>query len=187
MSDSVPGRDSGADGDRLKLIATTRATDHEAAGVVPLRLLVPVDATPRSRWGIKYALHKHEVGTPLEVSLLHVAEPLLRPWDILRFRTEQQVASLRAEHAQYLLLDAAIPLKRNDVAHHLYFREGEIIFEILDAAEQLGCDQIIMPAPPQGWQRIFYRGIVTRVLRKQRTVPIVTVNRCGLPQIGSIR
>jgi nucleotide-binding universal stress UspA family protein len=171
----------------MKPIASSVAPAHASGGILPLRVLVPVDATPRSRWGIKYALHKHELGTPLEVSLLHVAEPLLRPWDILRFRTEQQVASLRAEHAQYLLQDAATPLKRNDVAHYLYFREGEIIFEILDAAEQLGCNQIIMPALPQGWHRIFSGGIVARVLRKQRTVPVVTVNRRGLPHIGSIR
>jgi nucleotide-binding universal stress UspA family protein len=183
MSDSHGSR---AVGNRVKLIAPRKAAD-ESAGVAPLRLLVPVDATPRSRWGIKYVLHKHEVGTPLEVSLLHVAEPLRRPWDILRFRTEQQVAALRAEHAQYLLQDAATPLKRNDIAHYLYFREGEIIFEILDAAEQLGCDQIVMPIPPQGWQRILSGGIAAHVLRQQRTVPVVTVNRRGLPEIRSIR
>lgn len=145
-------------------------------------LLVPIDATPRSRWGIQYAVWKHQTGAQVAVSLLHVAEPLLRPWDILRFRTEQEVALWRAERAQYLLEDAAAALRDNDIAAHRQFREGNVVFEILDAAEQLGCDQIILPAPAHGWRRIFSRGIVARVRRKQRTVPVITVNRGGLPE-----
>lgn len=168
-------------GSRRNRVGDAAVSRHKSGGSTPLRLLVPVDATPRSRWGVKYALHKHEVGTPLEVSLLNIAEPLLRPWGILRFRTEQEVASLRAEYAQHLLRDAATPLKRGNITYYLYFREGQIIFEILDAAEQLGCDQIVMPAPPQGWHSIFSRRIVKGVLRKQRTVPVITVDQRGLP------
>ncbi len=146
------------------------------------RLLVPVDATPRSRWGVKYAVWKHRTGRPVEVSLLHVAEPLLRRSDILRFRSEQQVAQLRAHHARWLLEDAATRLRSNGIAHQLYFREGEVVFEILNAAEQLGCGQIVVPAPPPGWRRIF-RGRVVAQLRGNRSgATVITVNEHGLPK-----
>lgn len=149
-----------------------------------LHLLVPIDATPRSHWGVRYALWKHRAGQKTEVSLLHIAEPLLRPWDILRFHTEREVAAFRARRAQWLLDDAAARLRNDRIRHCLYFREGDVAFEILDAAEQLGCNQIVMPAPPKGWRRAFCGKIVSDIIRKQRTAAVVTVNAEGLPQPG---
>lgn len=152
------------------------------AHATSLHLLIPVDATLRSRWGLQYAIRKHREGEQIQVSLLHVAEPLLRAWDILRFRQEQDVAALRAEHGRYLLEWAAAPLWACDIASRLYFREGQLVFEILDAAEQLGCDQVVLPAPRRGWQRIFSGGVVRRVVGKQRGVQVVTVNERGEPE-----
>lgn len=183
-SDAGDKNSSASRGSRLRAIkgrlAGEGVTIHPAAS----HLLIPIDGTPRSHWSVKYALWKRRIGEQIEVSLLHVAEPLLRPWDILRFRTEQEIASWRAERAQYLLEDAATALLGNDIIAHLHFREGDLVFEILDTAEQLGCDQIVMPAPARGWQRVFSRRIVPRVLRLRRDVPIVTVNPRGFPESG---
>jgi nucleotide-binding universal stress UspA family protein len=147
-----------------------------------LRLLVPIDATPKSHWGIQYALRKHRGGQKIDVSLLHVAEPLLRAWDTLRFYTEQEIAAFRARRAQWLLEDAAAWLRNHRINHCLYLREGDVAFEILDAAEQLGCSEIVMPAPPKGWRRAFCGNVVSGLVREQRTVAVVTVNAQGLPQ-----
>ena len=66
------------------------ATPHREA---VQRLLVPVDATERSRWPLRYAL-AHS-GTPLHVDLLFVAEPVTR-LEVLRFRTQAEIADLAA-------------------------------------------------------------------------------------------
>jgi nucleotide-binding universal stress UspA family protein len=146
-----------------------------------MHLLVPIDATPRSRWGIQYAVWQHRTGKKVDVSLLYVVEPLMRRFDTLRFRTEQEIAAFRFERAKWLLDDAALPLRENKISHVAYIREGNVVFEILDTAEQLDCSEIVLPSPPHGWLRCLARNIVLRVLRKQRTVPVVTVNQHGLP------
>ena len=68
------------------------------------RLLVPVDATERSRWPLRYALAHR--GTPVHVDLLFVAEPAAR-LEVLRFRTQAEMAEWQAKMAQWLLEDAA--------------------------------------------------------------------------------
>jgi nucleotide-binding universal stress UspA family protein len=147
-----------------------------------MHLLVPIDATPRSRWGIQYAVWQHRAGRQVEVSLLHVVEPLMRRFDTLRFRTEREIAEFRAEHAKRLLDDAALPLRENKIVHVAYIREGNVVFEILDCAEQLDCSEIVLPSPPPGWMKFFTQNIVLRVLRKQRRVATVIVNEHGLPE-----
>lgn len=156
-------------------------TQTRSSETCSLRLLVPVGETTQWNWGVRYALWKHELGISVEVALLHVLEPALPPWEVLAFRTEQQLAALRSAHASSLLEQAAIPFRRKRIRHQLFYREGEVVFEILDAAEQLDCSHIVVAKPVRGWQRLFSRGIVPRLLRRQRAVPIVTVNVNGLP------
>ena len=153
-----------------------------STAMTKIHLLLPIDATPRSRWGIQYAIWQHRAGKQVEVSLLHVVEPLMRRFDTLRFRTEQEIAAFRSERGQWLLDDAVVLLCENKIAHRAYIREGKVVFEILDTAEQLDCSEIILPAPPRGWTRFLTRNIVPRVLRKQRTIAVVTVNQHGLPE-----
>jgi hypothetical protein len=105
----------------------------------------------------------------------------MRRFDTLRFRTEQEIAAFSSERAKWLLEDAALPLRENRIKHVAYIREGNVVFEILDAAEQLNCSEIVLPSPPHGWMRFLTRNVVSRVLRKQRAVPVVTVNQHGLP------
>ncbi len=62
------------------------AEKRAAAGTKMTRLLIPVDATERSRWGLQYALRLQRKGVLLQVFLLFVAEPVTRS-EVLRFRT----------------------------------------------------------------------------------------------------
>ena len=142
------------------------------------RLLVPVDATERSRWPLRYALARR--GAPLHVDLLFVAEPPMR-LEVVRFRTQAEQAALQAKMAQWLLEDAARPLQEAGLSVSSHFREGDVADEIVETAERLGADAIVMPPPHPVWLDFLTRGIVRKVLRRARATPVVHVDRKGNP------
>jgi len=144
----------------------------------PSRVLIPIDATERSRWAIRYALAQQRTGAPIAVDLLCVAEPV-KSLEVLRFRTHADIAKFQAERAQWLLEDAAKPLQQAGIPVRSHFREGDIAFEILDSAEQLGCTGIVLPAPHPRWLTLLTRDIVREVLGRAKVIGVVTVDRAG--------
>ena len=163
---------------------TDKTSDAPAdTGTTAMRLLIPIDATERSRWGVRYALRQHQVGKPVQACLLFVAEPATS-LELLRFRTHDEIARFQAESGQYLIEDAADPLVRAGIPYEAVLREGEVAFQILDAAEQLGCSNVVLPQPQTRLARLLCRDVAHEVLSQARGVPIVTVNVEGMP-VGS--
>ena len=146
-----------------------------------MKLLLPVDATERSRWSIAYALALHQSKTPMEVHLLFVAEPITN-LHVLRFRTRGEIAAFQRQYGQWQLDDAMAPLRQSDIPVCAHFREGDIAFEIVDCAEQVGCDCIVLPKPQPRWMRLLGGDVVREVLEKSVTVPVLTVDRKGMMQ-----
>ena len=68
---------------------------HPQAATRKRRLLLPINASEESRWGLKYARQLHESGTPVEAILLNVGEPVTQ-WQVLRFRTQQEIAEFQS-------------------------------------------------------------------------------------------
>lgn len=153
------------------------ASDQAESGL--LRLLLPINATDESRWGLQYALRKHRDGIRLEVVLLNIGEPVTQ-WQVLRFRTQQEVAQFQSERAQAFIEQARQILEQEDVPCHGLFRQGELAFSILDVAEELDCDEIVMPEPKKCLLTAFSNGTLAAVLRQQRDVPVVVVNGDGV-------
>ncbi len=147
-----------------------------------LKLLLPVDATERSRWGINYALWRKQAGRDISVSLVFVAEPVTS-WQVLRFRTQEEVRRFQAERGNHLLEDAAQALEQAGIPAQTNYLEGNIVFQILDVAEQLECDEIVLPIPYPRWARLFSLDIVREVIRRQRSVPVTTVDPHGMPTV----
>jgi nucleotide-binding universal stress UspA family protein len=145
-----------------------------------MRLLIPIDATERSRWGVRYAVRQHRVDKPVQVCLLFVAEPVTS-LELLRFRTHDEIARFQAESGRYLIEDAAEPLLRAGIPYEAVLREGEVAFQILDAAEQLGCSSIVLPRPLPRLARLLCRDVANEVLSQARGVPVITVDAEGMP------
>ncbi len=142
------------------------------------RLLVPINASEESRWAIAYALRLQREGKLAEVILLNVGEPV-DAWQVLRFRTQQEVASFQAERAECFIADASRALTAANVPWRGVFKQGKRLFAILDAAEELACDEIVMPAPKKGLASLISPDFVTRVQQAQRGIPVVTVDSAG--------
>ncbi len=146
----------------------------------PLRLLVPVNANDDSRWGIAYALRLHAQGRAVDVCCLNVGEPVTQ-WEVLRFRTQAEIARFQAERAQAFIEEACAPLSAERIPCRGFFKRGSVVFSILDTAEELACDAIVMPPPAGGLLGLLSKEIVATVMRKSRTVPVITVDRRGMP------
>ena len=144
-----------------------------------LRLLIPITATEDSRWGVNHALRLHEQGRRIEVVLLNIGE-IITDWQVLRFRSQVEMAAFQAERAQDFINEASAPLLASNIPVRGHFRRGDPVFCILDAAEEFDCDQIVMPVAPIGLCVLFSNNIVTKVVQNSRVVPVVTVDREGL-------
>jgi len=165
----------------MNIQSLAQAQTNPAPATTMLKLLLPVDATERSRWSIQYALRRRQSGRPVAATLLLVAEPVT-DWQILRFYTQEQLRRFHAQRAQHILEEAALPLQQTNISVQLKFLEGDIAFEILDLAEQLDCDEIVLPLPHSRWAKLFSTDIVRRVLERQRGIPVVTVDAQGEPR-----
>jgi hypothetical protein len=51
--------------------------------------------------------------------------------------------------------------------------------QVIEAAEQLGCRQIVLPSPPLRLLDPLARALARAVQRRARSVPVITVNRDG--------
>lgn len=154
------------------------AKRQAAAGTKMTRLLVPVDATERSRWGLQYALRLQRKSVPLQVFLLFVAAPLTRT-EGLRFGTHDEITRFQTESGRGILEDAARPLAEVGIAYEQVFREGDIAFHILDVATRMGCDEIVLPEPRSPIACLLRRDIVREVLRQAQDALVVTIDAQG--------
>ncbi|WP_292936197.1 universal stress protein [Noviherbaspirillum sp.] len=158
----------------------TNMNDSNRTGGAPLHLLIPMDATERSRWPIRYALQQHRVGTPVRVSLLFVAVPP-DEWRILRYKSEEDLLRFQSARGKLLMDDAAIDLQKAGIEVEYLMREGDVVFHILDMAEQCGCDAIVMPVPYPRLVKLLSVDVAREVLRRQRSVPVISVGSDGVP------
>lgn len=65
--------------------------------------------------------------------------------------------------------------------HESYILAGNTAFAILDTAEMLGCEAIVMRASSKpGWRRVFSSSLVDEVAGMVRDVPLVQVDEHGV-------
>ncbi len=145
------------------------------------RLLLPINACEDSRWCLHYARQLHESGTPVEAILINVGEPVTQ-WQVLRFRTQQEIAEFQSARAQSFIDDASEELESAGIPWRGVYRQGELVFSILDAAEELDCDEVVMPSHGKCLSNVFCRPTAAEVRRQQRHVPVVLVDRQGTPR-----
>ena len=142
----------------------------------PHRLLIPIDATEASRRGVAHAIALAGQAERVEVCLLYVVAPV-RDWEVLRFRTEQEIHQHFQSRAERFLEDASAPLKAAGILCKACFREQEPVFGILDLAEQLECTAIVLPRPD--WLDFRSSGLVRRLKRARRPTPVILVAADG--------
>lgn len=142
----------------------------------PHRLLIPIDATEASRRGVAHAIALARQAERVDVCLLYVVAPV-RDWEVLRFRTEQEIHQHFQSRAERFLEDASAPLKAAGILCKACFREQEPVFGILDLAEQLECTAIVLPRPD--WLDFRGNSLVRRLRQARRPTPLILVDADG--------
>lgn len=155
---------------------TTPAGEQARSGPAPHRLLIPIDATDASRRGLPYAIELARQKARVEVCLLYVVAPV-RDWEVLRFRTEQEIHQHFQSRAECFLEEASAPLKAAGIPCSTCFREQEPVFGILDLAEQLDCTAIVLPQPD--WLDFHGSSLVRRLRQARRPIPVILVDADG--------
>lgn len=158
-----------------------QAERARAARLDHLRVLIPINADTDSQNGVQYALRRQREGHGVYVALLNVGEPL-GGFKHLRFRTQEEINRVQTRQAVSFFETAATPLEAAGLDYCCLFKEGDVVFSILDAAEQLECDEIAMPLPKPWWWSFLSREIVPLVVLNRRHIPVVTVDGDGVPR-----
>lgn len=151
------------------------AGSQSPAGRTVKRLLVPVDFSECSLKALDYAADlAQQLGAA--VTVLHVVEPAMHSDNYLA------VSSAFDQTAQNLLADSRERLQTVALKHFghrngldLLVRMGRAHSEILDTAQALGADMIVLGTHGQtGLEHVLLGGTAERVLR-QASCPVVTV------------
>ena len=140
------------------------------------RLLIPLDASAESRWGLRHAELLAATGRPLDICLLFVAEPVRR-WEVLRFYREDEVRQHFQARAAVFLDEAAATLQQAGLPCRRFFREADPVGGILDLAEELQCTTIVVPATH--CLGLFPTGLGRKLLNRQGSTPITRVGADG--------
>lgn len=140
--------------------------------------MLPIGRHEITPAGIRYALYRHAGGKPVEVCFLHVKAPPTH-WDLLRAPLGNEVPAQQA--VKTLMARAAEPLMQKGIPCSAYLRFSGLVFAILDAAEELDCQEIVVPLPHRGWRKFFSRNVVETLRMRQRDIPVITVNKNGVP------
>jgi nucleotide-binding universal stress UspA family protein len=144
----------------------------------PLQLLIPVDATDSTRRAIDYAIRRTKAGAAVEVSLLYVIEPV-NSWELLKFRTRQEILDHFRQRAEIFLDDAAKALTAAGIASQRHCREDETVRGILAFAEEHACAEIVVPQTTSFG--MFSCGLAAKLTAKSQGIPVVQIREDGSP------
>ena len=135
------------------------------------RLLFLIDASDRSRELLAHAEALQRSGASVEVLLLHAVEPV-RCWEVLKFRSEAEVAQHFAERAGIFLQLASERLQAAGIPCRSYCRSGDPATLLRALAEEQQCSAVVSPrqsclGQPFGLQR--------RLQRQAGAVPVLAL------------
>jgi K+-sensing histidine kinase KdpD len=151
----------------------------KASGEGAMQLLVPINAAGNVIHGARYAKHLVAQGLRVKIILLHVTKPRREETSFGSFSSN--IDLIEEQQAEALLKEAALFLNESHLSHRTYIISGDVVFSILDAAELLNCDQIILSAMKRrSWLRPFSSDIVGKIAHAARSVSVVTVDSNGL-------
>jgi hypothetical protein len=162
--------------------AAKHSAEHSAR---TKRLLIPVAASERSRWGVRYALRQQGSGQSVRVVLLFVADPVSAAKSCAFVRTSRGPAP-RPRAARKSCTTQRSHWSRQAFSCQEVYREGDIVAQIGDVAEQLDCDAIVLPRPHARITKLLARDVVREVLKRGgKGVPVVTTDSRGLAEPDS--
>jgi hypothetical protein len=138
---------------------------------------LPLKNAAEVEGAIEYAIRRRAQARMVAVRLLHIEEAAAH-WQMLVGGITATATRQRCH--QDIFAKTLRRLEGLDIEYAAYIRSGPIVFTILDTAEELECDEIVVPAPGTGLMSLWSRDIVLTLLARQRAVPVVAVDKHGM-------
>ena len=161
----------------MQPVCTSPGIDLDRLAEPCLRLLVPVKRLSDLDAVLAYV--RNAAGrTLVRLFLLHVTPPA-RPDNLLDLAARDAMAA-GERSACSLLAQAAKHCEAHALQQSSYILSGDVAFSILDAAELLGCDEIVMARRTDWLRRFFSSQTVRKMGRLNRHVPLVLVDSDGI-------
>ncbi|MDP3085728.1 MAG: universal stress protein [Rubrivivax sp.] len=151
------------------------------------RVLVPIDGSSSSLYGVRQVVHEVATDAGLEIHLLNVQVPFSSY--VARFVGRQ----VRAEFHREMSMEALAPARRmlDDaaVAYTVHAEVGDKAERIVAAARRLGCQRIVMGTARKGSLLRWVESSLTNRVIVRTSVPVEVVagdrpgalERVGLP------
>jgi len=115
---------------------------HTTGGNAMLKVLVPVDGSPNSKYAVRHVVSQFMKNTAMEVHLLNVQPPFSR--QIGRFASKKSRNDFHRDEGEKALRPIRDMLGSFGVPYSVHIEVGDKAKLIADAARRLRCDQIVM-------------------------------------------
>ena len=137
-----------------------------------LKVLVPVDGSSNSQRAVRHVLREFRSNPAMDIHLLNVQPPFSR--HITRWIDRKAVNEVHAEASEKALR----PIRQIDEAgarYAVHLAVGKKASSIAEAAQQLGCDHIVIGTARKNSLIRAVEGSVTNEVIELTTVPVVAV------------
>lgn len=134
----------------------------------PSRVLIPVAQEEDLEAALAFILPSGR-RTNIKLAIIHVTAT-----------TDPASAPAPPGYAETLLDHAEFRCRASDIAYETHLLSGDLVFSILDAAELLACDVIVMPLlQNRPWHVFFPTKTVREIERLRRDIPLVLIDAHG--------
>jgi nucleotide-binding universal stress UspA family protein len=108
------------------------------------KLLVPFDASANALRALRHAVALAEASGAAGLVIVHAHEPAHDYGRVAAYRPTAEIEDLQRRHSEEILAPAIRAAKEAGISFETRILTGDISHEIVDCAENEGCDGIVM-------------------------------------------
>jgi nucleotide-binding universal stress UspA family protein len=108
------------------------------------KLLVPVDGSENALRAVRHAVALAKLMGQASIHLVHAHDEPRMYGEIAVYVPPEKMAALQREHSEAILAAAEPPLRESGVEYTKDVAVGPVPNAIVECAERLGCDAIVM-------------------------------------------
>lgn len=152
-----------------------------------VRVLVPLDGSPDSQYGVRYVVSEFMKNRDLEIHVLNVQPPFSK--HISDFTSRRARMEVHQEQADKALAPVREALDRSGIPYTVHTDVGDKADCIVDAVGRLRCDRIVMSTARKSSLVRLVEDSVTNQVIERTTVPVEVIagdaasrlERVGIP------
>ena len=172
--------------DRVRQVKAEALKSTEGVNAV-LRILVPFDGSPNSQYGVRHVVSEYLKKRDLEIHVLNVQQPFSKY--VGRFSSRKSRNEFHREQTETALEPVRQALDSSGIPYTVHTDTGDKADCIVDTAQRLNCDRIVMGTARKSSLLRWVEDSVTNQVIERTTVPVEVIagnavsslQRVGIP------